>query len=33
MDGTHKFAVTLSEHNRNAREFQRALDARRASGR
>ena len=29
MDGTHKFAVTLSEHNRNAREFQRALDARR----
>ncbi len=30
MDGTHKFAVTLSEHNRNAREFQRALDARRS---
>jgi len=33
MDGTHKFASTLSEHNRNAREFQRALDARRTSGR
>ncbi len=32
MDGTHKFAVTLSEHNRNAREFQRALDLRRFSG-
>lgn len=30
MDGTHRFASTLSEHNRNAREFQRALDARRA---
>lgn len=30
MDGTHRFAVTLSEHNRNAREFQRALDARQA---
>ena len=29
MDGTHRFARTLSEHNRNAREFQRALDARR----
>jgi UPF0755 protein len=29
MDGTHRFATTLSEHNRNAREFQRALDARR----
>ena len=33
MDGTHKFAATYSEHLRNAREFQRALDARRASGR
>ncbi len=33
MDGTHKFASTLSEHNRNAREFQRALDLRRTSGR
>ncbi|MBR5661379.1 MAG: endolytic transglycosylase MltG [Bacteroidales bacterium] len=32
MDGTHKFASTLSEHNRNAREFQRALDLRRFSG-
>ena len=29
MDGTHKFAATLSEHSRNAREFQRALDTRR----
>lgn len=28
MNGSHRFAVTLSEHNRNAREFQRALDAR-----
>ena len=33
MDGTHKFASTYSEHLRNAREFQRALDARRTSGR
>jgi len=33
MDGTHKFASTLSEHNRNAREFQRALDLRRTSSR
>ena len=32
MDGTHKFAVTLTEHNRNAREFQRALDLRKSSG-
>ncbi len=32
MDGTHKFAATLSEHGRNAREFQRALDMRRFSG-
>lgn len=31
MDGTHKFAVTAAEHGRNAREFQRALDARRSS--
>ena len=31
MDGTHKFARTLSEHNRNAHDFQRALDARRAA--
>ena len=30
MDGTHKFAATYSEHLRNAREFQRALDARRS---
>lgn len=29
MNGTHRFATTLAEHNRNAREFQRALDARR----
>jgi len=29
MNGTHKFAGTLSEHNRNAQAFQRALDARR----
>lgn len=33
MDGTHKFAATYAEHLRNAREFQRALDARRTSGR
>ena len=26
MDGTHKFARTLSEHNKNAREYQAALD-------
>ena len=32
MDGTHKCASTLSEHSRNAREFQRALDLRRFSG-
>lgn len=31
LDGTHKFAATLSEHNKNAHEFQRALDARAAS--
>ena len=31
MDGTHKFATTLSEHSRNAREFQRALDLRRSN--
>lgn len=28
FDGTHRFAVTYSEHQRNAREFQRALTAR-----
>lgn len=28
FSGTHKFAVTLNEHNRNAREFQAALNAR-----
>ena len=32
MDGTHKFASTLTEHSRNAREFQRALDLRRFAG-
>ena len=26
MDGTHKFARSLSEHNRNAREYQSALN-------
>lgn len=26
MDGTHKFAVTLAAHNRNAREYQAALN-------
>ena len=26
MDGTHKFARTLGEHNRNAREYQAALN-------
>ena len=26
MDGTHKFARTLAEHNRNAREYQAALN-------
>lgn len=31
MDGTHNFAVSLSEHNRNARAFQRALDVRTAA--
>ena len=31
MDGTHKFAATLSEHNRNAHEFQRALDLKQAA--
>lgn len=29
MDGTHRFAATYSEHLRNAKEFQRALDAKR----
>ena len=28
MDGTHRFAVTLAEHNRNAAAFHRALSAR-----
>ena len=28
MDGTHRFASTLSEHNRNAAEFQRELNKR-----
>lgn len=31
FSGTHKFASTLSEHNRNAREFQAALNRRNAS--
>ena len=31
MDGTHKFASTYSEHLRNAREFQRALDLARST--
>ena len=26
MDGTHKFAATLTEHNRNAREYQTVLN-------
>ena len=28
MDGTHRFAATLAEHNRNATAFHRALNAR-----
>lgn len=28
LDGTHRFAATLAEHNRNARRFHHALDAR-----
>ena len=28
MDGTHRFAATLAEHNRNAAAFHRALSAR-----
>ena len=28
LDGSHKFASTLSEHNRNAREYQRAISKR-----
>jgi len=28
FDGTHRFAVTLAEHNRNARAFQQALNQR-----
>lgn len=31
FSGTHKFASTLSEHNRNARDFQAALNRRNAS--
>ncbi len=31
MDGTHRFAVTFSEHQRNANQFRRALDARTAA--
>ena len=31
MDGTHKFASTYTEHLRNAREFQRALDLARSA--
>ena len=31
FSGTHKFASTLAEHNRNAREFQAALNRRNAS--
>lgn len=31
FDGTHRFAVTYSEHLKNARAFQRALTARRKS--
>ena len=31
MDGTHRFAATLSEHSRNAREFQRELNVRQAA--
>ena len=28
FDGSHRFAVSYSEHMKNAREFQRALNAR-----
>jgi UPF0755 protein len=31
FSGTHKFATTLAEHTRNAREFQAALNRRNAS--
>lgn len=31
FNGTHRFAVTLAEHNKNAREFQQALNARNRS--
>ena len=33
FDGTHRFAVTLAEHNRHAREFQRALNERQRAAR
>lgn len=33
FDGTHRFARSFSEHSANAREYQRALDARSARGR
>ena len=28
FDGTHRFAVTYKDHQKNARAFQKALDAR-----
>ncbi|MGN0201672.1 MAG: endolytic transglycosylase MltG [Candidatus Cryptobacteroides sp.] len=31
MDGTHRFAATLAEHNRNAQAFRRELDKRQAA--
>ena len=27
LDGTHRFATTLDEHNRNARKYHRAISA------
>ena len=33
FDGTHRFAVTYSEHLKNARSFQRALTAKRKAQR